>query len=305
MSNTRIGFIGLGDMGGPIATRLIEAGFATSVYDTREEALAPALAKGARRATSPADIASSAETVIVSLPTPDVVRAVALGPDGIVMGTAVKTYIDLSTTGAVVAKAVAAGLGKKNIHALDSPVSGGILGAESGKLSLMVSGLETVFETARPILNVIGNNIFYIGAEPGLGQTMKLANNFLSATNNIAAAEAMVMGVKGGLDPKVMLDVINASSGRNSATMDKFPRAVLDRSFSKTMKQKLLYKDVRLCLEEAEAMGCPMWLGSTVKQFLSYAVSQGTGDDTSIGLIKHIEGWAGVEVGNKENSSKG
>jgi 3-hydroxyisobutyrate dehydrogenase len=116
-----------------------------------------------------------------------------------------------------------------------------------------------------------------------------------------AAAEAMVMGVMGGLDPKVMLDVINASSGRNSATMDKFPRAVLDRSFTKTMKQKLLYKDVRLCLEEAEAMGCPMWLGSTVKQFLSYAVSQGTGDDTSIGLIKHIEGWAGIEVGQKNS----
>jgi 3-hydroxyisobutyrate dehydrogenase-like beta-hydroxyacid dehydrogenase len=301
MAKGLIGFIGLGDMGGPMALRLLDAGYELSVFDTRDTALAPALAKGAHRATAPADVADRAETILVSLPTPDVVREVALGPRGITEGKTVRTYIDLSTTGAVMAKIVAAGLGEKNIVALDSPVSGGILGAETGKLSLMVSGPEAVFEAARPVLNVIGNNLFYIGAEPGLGQTMKLANNYLSATNNIAAAEAMVMGVKGGLDPKVMLDVINASSGRNSATMDKFPRAVLDRSFTKTMKQKLLYKDVRLCLEEAEALGCPMWLGSTVKQFLAYAVSQGTGEDTSISLIKHIEAWAGVEVGNNAN----
>lgn len=298
MAEQIVGFIGLGDMGGPMALRLIDAGFALCVYDTREEAMAPALARRAQAGNSPADVASQAETVVVSLPTPDVVRTVALGPDGIAEGTAVRTYVDLSTTGAVTAREVAAGLKAKGIAALDSPVSGGILGAESGKLSLMVSGAESVLEPVRPILDVIGNNLFYIGAEPGLGQTMKLCNNFLSATNNIAAAEAMVLGVKGGLDPKVMLDVINASSGRNSATMDKFPRAVLDRSFTKTMKQKLLYKDIRLCLDEAEALGCPMWLGSMVKQFLSYAISQGTGDDTSIGLIKHIEKWAGVEVGS-------
>ena len=298
MTKGPIGFIGLGDMGGPMALRLLDAGHALAVCDAREEATATAVAKGAQRADTPAEVSNRCETVLVSLPTPDVVRAVALGPDGLVQGTALRTYIDLSTTGAVMAKTIAAGLGEKDIATLDSPVSGGILGAESGKLSLMVSGPETVFETVRPILEVIGNNLFYIGAEGGLGQTMKLANNFLSATNNIAAAEAMVMGVKGGLDPNVMLDVINASSGRNSATMDKFPRAVVTRTFEKTMKQKLLYKDVRLCLEEAEALGCPMWLGSAVRQFLAYAISQGTGDDTSVALIKHMERWADIEVGS-------
>lgn len=297
MAADAIGFIGLGDMGGPMALRLLDAGHALIVHDVREDVLAPALAKGARRAAHPADLAGQAETVLVSLPTPDIVREVALGKNGLCDGDAIRTYIDLSTTGAVMAKAVAAGLAEKDIAALDSPVSGGILGAEAGKLSLMVSGPEAVFEAARPILEVIGNNLFYIGADPGLGQTMKLANNYLSATNNIAAAEAMVMGVKGGLDPTVMLDVINASSGRNSATMDKFPRAVVTRTFEKTMKQKLLYKDVRLCMEEAEALGCPMWLGSAVRQFLAYAVTQGTGDDTSISLIKHMERWADIEVG--------
>jgi len=298
MTKGPIGFIGLGDMGGPMALRLLDAGHALVVYDVREDVLATARAKGAQRAAHPADVANQAEAVLVSLPTPDIVREVAHGTNGLRDGSAIRTYIDLSTTGAVMAKSVAAGLAEKGIAALDSPVSGGILGAESGKLSLMVSGSESVFEAVRPILEVIGNNLFYIGADPGLGQTMKLANNFLSATNNIAAAEAMVMGVKGGLDPTVMLDVINASSGRNSATMDKFPRAVVTRTFEKTMKQKLLYKDVRLCMEEAEALGCPMWLGSAVRQFLAYAVTQGTGDDTSISLIKHMERWADIEVGS-------
>ena len=298
MRKSPIGFIGLGDMGGPMVLRLLDAGYELAIYDTRDEAMTRAAAKGAHRATDPADVANRCKTVFVSLPTPNAVRDVALGPNGLAEGTAIHNYIDLSTNGAVMAKLVASGLSKRDIAAIDSPVSGGILGAETGKLSLMISGPEAVFEAARPILEVIGNNLFYIGAETGLGQTMKLANNFLSATNNIAAAEAMVMGVKGGLDPTVMLDVINASSGRNSATMDKFPRAVVTRTFEKSMKQKLLYKDVRLCLEEAEALGCPMWLGSAVRQFLAYAVSQGTGDDTSVALIKHMERWADIEVGS-------
>jgi len=305
MRKSPIGFIGLGDMGGPMVLRLLDAGYELAIYDTRDEAMTRAAAKGAHRATDPADIANRCKTVFVSLPTPNAVRDVALGPNGLAEGTAIHNYIDLSTTGAVMANLVASGLSEKDIVAIDSPVSGGILGAETGKLSLMISGPEAVFEAARPILEVIGNNLFYIGAEPGLGQTMKLANNFLSATNNIAAAEAMVMGVKGGLDPTVMLDVINASSGRNSATMDKFPRAVVTRTFEKSMKQKLLYKDVRLCLEEAEALGCPMWLGSAVRQFLAYAVSQGTGDDTSVALIKHMERWADIEVGSATSGDNG
>ena len=305
MRKSPIGFIGLGDMGGPMVLRLLDAGYELAIYDTRDEAMTTAAEKGARRATDPADVANRCETVFVSLPTPNAVRDVALGPNGLAEGTAIHNYIDLSTTGAVMAKLVASGLSKRDIAAIDSPVSGGILGAETGKLSLMISGLEAVFEAVRPILEVIGNNLFYIGAETGLGQTMKLANNFLSATNNIAAAEAMVMGVKGGLDPTVMLDVINASSGRNSATMDKFPRAVVTRTFEKSMKQKLLYKDVRLCLEEAEALGCPMWLGSAVRQFLAYAVSQGTGDDTSVALIKHMERWADIEVGSATSGDNG
>ena len=300
MASKSLGFIGLGDMGGPMAGRLLDAGYALTVYDVRAEALDAAVARGAYKASSPADVASREETVMVSLPTPDVVRTVALGKNGIVEGNTVKTYIDLSTSGAVTARAVAEGLAAKGIRALDCPVSGGIRGAEAGTLSLMLSGPVELLEANRPALEVIGDNLFFIGSEPGLGQTMKLVNNFLSAANNIAAAEACVMGAKAGIDSKVLLDVINASSGRNSATEDKYPYSVLTRTFAKSMKQKLLLKDVALCLSEAEAMGVPMWLGSSVRQFLSYAVTQGTGDDTSVSLIKHVEGWAGTEFGGEK-----
>ncbi|MDP6709177.1 MAG: NAD(P)-dependent oxidoreductase [Alphaproteobacteria bacterium] len=303
MAETSLGFIGLGDMGGPMAGRLLDAGYALSVYDVRDDALQDAVAKGAYKAASPADLASREETVMVSLPTPDVVRQVALGPDGIIEGGVVRTYIDLSTSGAVTAKAVAEGLAAKGIGALDCPVSGGVRGAEAGTLSLMLSGPAELLEANRPALEVIGDNLFFIGGEAGLGQTMKLVNNFLSAANNIAAAEACVMGAKAGIDSSVLLEVINASSGRNSATADKYPYSVLTRSFAKSMKQKLLLKDVTLCLSEAEAMGVPMWLGSAVRQFLSYAVGQGTGDEASVSLIKHVEGWAGTEFGGEKYRS--
>ena len=196
------------------------------------------------------------------------------------------------------ARKVAEALGGAGITPFDSPVSGGVSGAEAGTLSLMMSGRKEVAERLAPVFAAIGKHPFYLGEAAGLGQTMKIANNYLSATANIAAAEALVMGVKAGVDPAVMLDVINASSGRSNATETRYPASVLRRDFAKGFKQRLLHKDVKLCMEEAAAQGVPMWLGSMVLQFLNYAVSQGTGDEVSIALIKHIEGWAGVQVGN-------
>ena len=300
MTKQHVGWIGMGDMGGPMAMRVCEAGFPMTVYDVRPEAMAPFLAKGAAGAAGPKAVADAVDTVLVCLPTPDVVREVALGPDGLIHGTAIETYVDLSTTGAVMAKTVAAALGEKGIACLDSPVSGGVAGAREGSLALMMSGSRDVADRLAPVFAAIGKNPFYLGDKPGLGQTMKVANNYLSATANIAAAEAMVMGVKAGIDPKVMLDVINASSGRSRATEVNYPRYVLPRDFTTGFKQRLLHKDVRLCMEEAAALDVPMWLGNTVLQFLTYAMSQGTGDEVSISLIKHVERWAGVEVGKAE-----
>ncbi len=291
-----IGFIGLGDMGGPMAMRLVDAGFPLTVFDVRAEAMQPFLDKGAVAADSPKAVADAVENVMVCLPVPDVVRQVALADDGLIAGGKIERYVDLSTTGAVTARAVAAALSEKGIACLDSPVSGGVSGAEAGTLSLMQSGDKSVAAALMPAFAAIGENPFFLGAAPGLGQTMKVANNYLSATANIACAEALVMGVKAGIDPAVMLDTINASSGRSDASEIRYPTYVLPRDFTKGFKQRLLHKDVKLCMEEAAAQGVPTWIGNTVRQFLTYAVSQGTGDAVSVSLIKHIEGWAGVEV---------
>jgi len=236
----------------------------------------------------------------VSLPTPDVVEAVAVGGDGIIHGAKVRRYIDLSTTGAVTAVRVSGKLGERGIACLDSPVSGGVRGAEAGTLALMVSGPKDFYEDMLSAFRAIGTNPFYLGEAPGLGQTMKLTNNYLSATANIATAEALVMGVKAGLDPAVMVEVFNASSGRNDSTMNKVPNSILNRRFDKSMKQRLLHKDVKLCMAEAEALGVPMWLGNSVKQVLEFAVSQGTGEEPSVALIKYLEKWADVTVGKEE-----
>ncbi len=295
MAAGRIGFVGVGVMGSRMATRLLDAGHELVVYDTNESALAPLVARGAQRGASPAEVASVAETVLASLPTPAVVRAVALGENGVIAGSRVKTFVDLSTTGPRAAIEVAKGLATKGIAGVDAPVSGGPNGAQNGTLAVMVSCQRAVFAQLESILRVLGKP-FLVGEQPGMGQTMKLANNLLSATALAITSEALVMGVKAGLDPRVMLDVINAGSGRNSATQDKFPRTVLPRTFDFGFPNALLYKDVRLCLDEGEALGVPMLVGNAVAQLLAVAkVRQGANADIST-IVRCVEEWAGVEV---------
>src|SRR5712691_10848392 len=216
MTERHVGFIGVGRMGNHMAGRLVEAGYRVTVYDTNETAMARLVQRGAERAESAAAVASAAETVLVSLPTPDIVRAVALGPAGVAAGTKVKTFVDLSTTGPRVAAAVAEGLAAKGIVAVDAPVSGGPSGAEKGTLAVMVACPRPLAEQLRPIIGVIGK-YFYIGEKPGMGQTMKVINNLMSAAAQAITAEAMVMGAKAGLDAQTMVDVINSGSGRNTA----------------------------------------------------------------------------------------
>ncbi len=292
----RLGFIGIGKMGLPMALRLIDREYKLTVYDIREEPIQALVARGARSADSPAEVASEVQIVLVSLPTPDVVREVALGSNGIVDGSTVKVYVDLSTTGPQVAEIVAKGLGEKGITAVDAPVSGGVTGAEKGTLTVMVSGQKSIFEQVKPVLDIIGKNIIIVGEKPGLAQMMKLVNNLLSATTLAASAEAFVLGVKAGLNPEIMVKVINTSSGRSSATEDKFPKSILPRTFDYGFTTDLIYKDVKLCLEQAEALGVPTWVGSAVRQLWAYVVSQGGGPSDFTTIIQYIEAWAGVEV---------
>lgn len=295
MGNKHLGFIGVGQMGGPMAGRLLDAGYTLTVFDARASATAPLVARGAQVAASPAAVASACETVLLSLPTPPIVKEVALGANGVSSGSRVKVVVDLSTTGARVEQEVAAGLAAKGIELVDSPVSGGVAGATKGTLAVMTAGSAATVEALRPVLDVFGK-VFVLGDKPGLGQTMKLANNLLSATAMAITSEAMVMGVKAGLDPRIMLDVINAGTGRNSASQDKFPRAVVPRLFNFGFTNALMYKDVKLCLEEADAMNVPMFVASAVRQSWYLACQELGGDGDFTGIVQYIEKWAGVQV---------
>ena len=288
-----IGFIGLGNMGAPLASRLIDAGYRLVVYDARAGAADALVAKGAIATDSPAAVAASAKTVLLSLPTPDIVHAVALGARGVADGKEVKTVIDLSTTGAQMAQRVAAGLAERGIAWVDSPVSGGVAGAIKGTLAVMVSCPKPAFGALEALLANFGR-VFFIGEAPGMGQTMKLCNNLLSATALAAASEAVVMGVKAGLDARTMIDVINAGSGRNRATEDKFPRAILTKSFDFGFSTGLMTKDVRLCLDEAEALGVPMLVAAAVRQLWIQAEQTLGPDQDFTRIYQMLEAAAGL-----------
>jgi 3-hydroxyisobutyrate dehydrogenase-like beta-hydroxyacid dehydrogenase len=295
MSAKPLGFIGVGRMGSLMAGRLLEAGHALSIFDTDATAMARLEQRGAVRAHSAAEVASVAETVFISLPTPDIVHSVALSQSGIIAGSTVRTMVDLSTTGPAVAKVVAEELKARQITAVDAPVSGGPSGAEKGTLAVMLACPHELVNELRPLLEVFGK-VFFIGELPGMGQTMKLVNNLLSASAIAITSEAMVLGAKAGLDPTIMLEVINAGSGRNTATQDKFPRCVLPRRFDFGFSTELLHKDVRLCLTEGEALGIPMIVGNAVRQLISIAkATQGPASDITE-IVRTVEHWAGIEV---------
>ena len=232
---------------------------------------------------------------MVSLPSLDISLSVATGKDGVIEGSRVKRLVDLSTTGSQMAVRIHEALKKRGIIQIDSPVSGGVAGAEKGTLAVMVSGPRAEFELLKPALDVIGK-VFFISENPGAGQTMKLANNYLSATAMVATSEAVVMGVKAGLDPKVMIDVINAGSGLNTASRDKFPRSVLPRSFDFGFATALMVKDVRLCLDEMRSMGLSMEVAEAVGRLWEVVIREMGPDSDFTSAIKPIEKAAGVEV---------
>ena len=296
MAGQVLGFVGLGQMGSRMAARLLDAGHPLVVCDTAEAALAPLLARGAQRAATPREVADRADWVLASLPSPDAVRAVGLGPDGVLQGQRARRFIDLSTTGPRVAQLLAAAFAEQGRAVIDAPVSGGITGAAGGTLAIMVSGPRDAFEELAPVLGLLGRT-FFCGEQPGQAQVMKLCNNLLAAAALAVSSEAIVMGVKAGLDPALMCEVINASSGRNSATQDKFPRAIIPRRFDFGFATGLSHKDVRLCVDEAEAMGVPMVVGSAVRQMLAVTSASFGPDSDFTSIARVVEGWAGVEIG--------
>lgn len=295
MSNVPLGFVGVGRMGGPMASRLLDAGHSLVVFDTNPAATAPLAARGCVVAASAEDVASKAEVVFISLPTPPIVQAVTTGEGGVLRGSKMQVLVDLSTTGPTVAGVAAKACAARNVAWVDSPVSGGIGGATKGTLAVMVSCSKPTFERVDPILKVFGRT-FFVGEKPGLAQIAKLGNNLLAAAAIVLSSEAVVMGVKAGIDPKVLIDIINAGSGRNSATQDKFPRAILTRTFDFGFTTGLSYKDVRLCLDEAEALGVPMVAGAAVRQMLAITNAKFGPDSDFTSIARVVEEWAGVEI---------
>src|SRR6202035_147388 len=291
-----IGFIGLGKMGFPMARRLVEAGHQLVVFDQRPEAVDKLIALGAQAASSPKEVADRAETVMASLPTLQTSLEVATGKDGVIGGKRIKRFVDLSTVGAHMAVRIHDILAKKNIVQLDCPVSGGVSGAEKATLAVIVSGPRAEFEAVKPALEAIGKT-FFIGEKPGSAQTMKVANNFLSATAMVATCEAVVMGVKSGLDPNVMIEVINSGSGMNTASRDKFPRSILPRSFDYGFSTGMMLKDVRLCLEEMRSQGLSMEVAEAVGRLWEVVIREMGAESDFTSAIKPIEKAAGVVVG--------
>lgn len=295
MMGVAIGFIGVGKMGAPMARNLLNAGHELVVMSAHRSSAEPLAKLGARVVDRPVQVAEECETVFASLPTPQIVEAVALGEGGVSSGKAVRRFIDLSTTGAICSARIAQKLDERGIAHIDAPVSGGRSGAAAGTLALIVSGPKAHFDQIDPILRHLGRP-FFVGEKAGLAQTMKLANNLLAATAMVATCEAVVMAVKAGIDPLVAIDVINAGTGRTGASADKFPNAVIPRTFNAGFATGLMYKDVRLCMEEAEALGVQMWVGNAVKQMWQLANSQIGPDSDFTRIVEISETWAGISV---------
>ena len=291
-----VGFVGLGAMGAHMVARLIDAGHHVAVYDTRAEAMAPHVARAARACASAGAVADVADTVLVSLPTPDIVRAVA---GDLAQGDAIEAFIDLSTTGPEVAAEVAGTLSAAGVACLDAPVSGGVAGAQAGTLTIMAAGDEALFDSLRPLLETLGRNVVLVGAEPGQGQLAKVLNNLLSASAIAITGEALALGVHGGLSARTLLDVFNSSSGRNTASADKFPRHVLPRTFGAGFRLELMHKDVQLCLEEARRREVPMALGATVGELWSRAAASAAAGADCTEIVLMLEQDAGVVVGDE------
>ncbi|MFR9807289.1 NAD(P)-dependent oxidoreductase [Pseudonocardia sp. RS010] len=248
-----------------------------------------------KAASSAKEVADRSEVVLTSLPTPAIVLDVVLGPDGLARGSAVRRVVELSTTGTRTARRIAEELRSRGVTAVDAPASGGTSGAEKGTLAVMVSAPAADFATLQPVLSALGK-VFHVGTEPGLGQAMKLVNNYLSAAALATTSEAMVVCAKAGLDPRMMLDVLNAGSGRNSATQDKFPRSVLPGTSDFGFATGLMEKDLGLFAEEAANLQVPTWVGSVVHQMWRQTRDQLGADSDFTSIARLAEGWAGVEV---------
>jgi 3-hydroxyisobutyrate dehydrogenase len=296
MSNiTDIGFLGLGQMGAPMAERLLAEDVRLHVFDPRPEAMAPFVSRGAIACTSAAAVADAAGIVFACLPNGKVSETVATGPGGVIEGGTVRVYAEMSTIGKVVVTGLATALRARGITLVDAPISGGPAGARAGTLAMLASGPPAAVAALQPWLARIGRRVFVLGEEPGQAQVMKLVNNLLFAANMVTALEGLSMGAKAGIDPDMMLEMVNAGTGRSMVT-EQVVAEVLSRRFSFGAAISVVDKDVTLGLAEAAALDVPMWGLEQAARVWRFAASQGAGGEDITALARIMERWAGAEL---------
>lgn len=292
--DTSIGFVGVGHMGGAMAERLLASGVPLVVHDRDAAATTRLADRGATVAASSVEVAARCDIVFTCLPTVAacVAVATALG------GSRVVTHVECSTIGRAGLAAVEAA--HPQVETVDAPISGGPKGAAAGTLTAIVSGTPAAIERVRPWLDRLAARIFVMGDRPGAAQVAKIVNNALSISAMAVSCEAIVLGVKAGLDATNLVEMINVSTGRNSATLDKFPKAILPRTFDYGGPLGIGVKDLTLYLDEAATEGLPAWTIANIAQLWRFAVDR-LGPDGDLSTLVHLfEDWAGVTVGREE-----
>jgi 3-hydroxyisobutyrate dehydrogenase len=292
-----IAFLGLGAIGRPMAARVAGSGLPLTVWN-RTASRAADFAKefGAKHAATPADAARQADVVLTCMPTSQDVASLLDGPDGLLAGLGDgATLIDCTSGDPSTSRKIRDALAAKNVGYIDAPVSGGTTGAEKGTLTIMVGGDAAVLERARPVLETFGQKIVHCG-DVGAGDAVKAVNNAFLATHILAAAEGLAALVKMGVDPKVALDVINASSGRSNASMNLIPERVITRKFPRTFRLALLEKDVGIAAEVARDTRVPAPILQLTADLFRIARSEFGEVADHVEAVKMVEQWAGVEI---------
>jgi 3-hydroxyisobutyrate dehydrogenase-like beta-hydroxyacid dehydrogenase len=291
-----VGYIGLGSMGMPMAKRLLAANVLLHVFDRNEKSVQSACALGAKACSSPRDVANNSEVVIACLPSTDASRDVAFGPHGVVHGTKIRVYVEHSTVGSVCSLEIAEALAARSIGFVDSPVAGGVEGAEVGELSMIVSGEPTYINQVRPILTHYSARFLEVSSRPGDAQILKLANNMICNAELAVATEAILFAVKSGIPAANALAVINECTARNFATFRTLEKFALDRKFSTGCSLDIMNKDMTLFLTEAARVGTPTFVNSLAKSYFDRRVARGEGAGDVSEIIMDLEDLAGVKI---------
>jgi 3-hydroxyisobutyrate dehydrogenase len=296
----RVGFIGIGNIGEPVCRHLLEGGYELLIYDVHPGAMARLGDTPAEPAASPEALATGADVVLLSLPNSAVVEEVVFGESGLKDGlSSGKALIDTSSSRPSSTRGISKRLAAKGIDMLDAPVSGGVLRAREGTLSVMVGGKQGVYERYREILESFGDEIFYMG-DHGSGHLVKALNNLLSATTLVSAAEAALLARRAGVAPNAFVEVINASNGRSYSTEVKFPRYILNRTFDDGFALGLMNKDLKIALEAAAELEFPMPIGSALAQIWEIAVNRGYGPENHTAIYTFLEDLLGERDGGDE-----